>query len=247
MANLGVELQTPDEWHEHFDFIIKGPEGKRMPIDIACLQTGLRVSLDQTKYPLARQWGLFVVWLSPRGPDFFFIPSWAWLTPGGIIRASPNARSRRGPSWDLVVDPHSIHALEPYRVPHRHWTPPQPSPNQVAMMMSMSARPDIPQAREIPIPWHFPEATRTGKAPVRGIRVSSPLYGAFKQFLKKREGRMSMNDAIENFMAWVLGIDCPNSPHLDKFPLTVRQELEDELKRGKRLPSYYIDEPGFPR
>jgi hypothetical protein len=249
MEQFGIETLTPEAGQEHFDFILKDHEDRRTPVDIACFEDTLRLSLDQNKYPLVAQWALAVVWVTAQGPEFYFIPCWAWLKPGNAIRISRNARSRRGPTWNLHVDSRTVTELEPYRIPapSRQWLPPRANPDQIAMMVT-SARPDLPQhPRGLQKPHFYPPAALSGESLTRGIRVRSPLYEAFKEFLKNDEGDMSMNVAIEDYMAWVLGIDCPNSPHFDKLPPQVKTELDQELARGRRLPSYYVDEFGFPR
>lgn len=112
---------------------------------------------------------------------------------------------------------------------HHAATPDQPHPNRHLV------RPDY-------VPSSFQRTgAKTGR--IQAAEVNKALLDAFKQHLDETLGKgdWSWPDILEDYMGWVLGIDCPDRPGITDAE---KAEFAAQEKKGRRFGRYWADSDG---
>jgi hypothetical protein len=80
------------------------------------------------------------------------------------------------------------------------------------------------------------EYQRGAKRKTVSLDLNEQLYQKFKEFVACHGGDLSVQGAFDAYIAWVLGMDCPDSPFVtDKG----REELKAIEKNEANLPRYW--------
>src|SRR5205085_3811127 len=131
---------------------------------------------------------------------------------------SDGSGSRWGPTYCVTFAPQNREALRRYSLDHAQLPKlgmhPAEEERQLLLLADFArARPDRPEERELRAPAFFPEAVLKPGRPKKplGRRVNAVLL---EQFLKLcREKGLNGVAAIEAYMAFEVGVDCPDSPY----------------------------------
>lgn len=237
-----IRQPRPDE---PYDFVASKGEELELGVETTFAKGTTRKCVSQTQYPADNSWAWGILWKPDEHSreELLLIPSSAWNAPQAPLSAPENGGSRWGPTFCVAFSPRHQQALRRYsldstKLPTMGMNPAEDQRLMDLVAKFVHARADRPEERELRAPAFFPEAVLKPGRPKKplGRRLNAVLL---EQFLKKcREKGLNGVAAIEAYMAYEVGVDCPDSPYLTD---EIKAELEKRRQRGDRLPSYWTD------
>lgn len=231
--------------NEPYDFFAAKGDILEIGVETSFVQGKAKRALSQAQYPPDDSWAFGILWQpEDDGPEeILLIPGSAWKEPSGALSAPSNGGSRWGPTYCVALSPRHRDELRRFsltreKIPVLGTSLAEEKTQLLTLLDFARARADRPEERELRAPQFFPDSVlRPGRVKeLFNRRVNALLLEQFVKYCKEKGTNPVA--AVEAYMAFLLGVDCPDSPYLTD---AIKVELEQRRRRGDRLPSYWTD------